>query len=249
MFALKKLLAALLLPPLGPLLLVAAGLLLVGARRRGTRLLGFALAWGGALFLAALSLPPVAQLLNAGLGSAALTAEAARPAQAIVVLGGGVRRNAPEFGGVAVPNERSLLRLRYGATLQRQTGLPLLLSGGAPAGDEAEAVAMARALRDDYGIEARWLEDASLDTQGNAEQSAKRLAAAGIDTVLLVTENYHMRRARGEFERAGIRVIAAPTNFSAGDAAPIPLLPSFNAFLRSSLALHEWLGIAAQQLR
>jgi uncharacterized SAM-binding protein YcdF (DUF218 family) len=249
MFALKKLLAALLLPPLGPLLLIAAGLLLIRGRRRGARVAGFTLAWGGVAIMLALSLPPVARALNDSLGGEVLSSEAARPAQAIVVLAGGVRRGAPEYGGVSVPNEHSLIRLRYGAYLHRQTGLPLLLSGGPPADDEGEAVAMARTLRDDYGIKARWVEDSSLDTQGNAENSARLLAAAGIDTVLLVTERFHMRRARAEFERTGIRVIAAPTNLPGGKPAAVSLLPSFNDFLRSSLALHEWLGIAAQQLR
>ena len=64
-----------------------------------------------------------------------------REAQAIVVLGAGKRTHAPEFGGETV-NRLALERLRYAATLARETRLPMLVSGGAPAGDTPEASLM-----------------------------------------------------------------------------------------------------------
>lgn len=251
LFFLKKLIAVMVLPPVGPLLLAAVGLLLARSRRRGWRLGGFALAWSGIALLFALSLPVVSRGLSDSLGGEVLSPADIGKAQAIVVLAGGKRRNAPEYGGVTIPKEHSLVRLRYGAHLQRQTGLPLLLSGGAPGGGEAEATAMARALHDDYGLDARWVETQSLDTRDNADYSAKMLAAADIHSVLLVTERFHMKRAQAEFERAGLKVIAAPTLFpeDKDEADILSALPSMGALRESTLALHEWLGILAQRLR
>ena len=230
MFFLKKLLTALLLPPVAPLLLAACGLLLLRWRRR----LGLGLAWTGIGVLFALSTPPVSNALLDGLRIYPPPAreEMAR-AQAIVVLAG-----------------HSLLRLRYAAHLHRQTQLPLLLTGGAPQGGTAEAEAMAQALRTDFGLDARWLETASLDTRDNARHSAALLRAQGVDTVLLVTEGVHMRRAAYEFEQAGLLVIPAPTVLGGGRRANGPgWLPGPAHLQRSSAALHEWLGIAATRLR
>ncbi|NJA90009.1 YdcF family protein [Rhodocyclus tenuis] len=248
-FVLKKLISAIILPPVGPLLLLALGLWQIGRRRPRPRLIGWWLAWGGVLSLFALSLPGVAVWLSGGLSPPSPTREEARRAQAIVVLGGGVRRRAEEFGGTDVLGESTLVRLRYGAYLHRQTGLPILVSGGAPEGGDAEAQVMARTLRDDYGLSARWIEDQSLDTRGNAERSAVLLAESGIARVLLVSERYHMRRASAEFERAGLTVIAAPTGAASDETgAFITRLPSAHAFHRSEQALKEWLGIAVMRL-
>ena len=58
-----------------------------------------------------------------------VTLAQARSAQAIVILGGGVRRNAPEYGGDTV-GRLTLDRVRYGAFVARATGLPVLVTGG-----------------------------------------------------------------------------------------------------------------------
>lgn len=246
MFLLKKIAASLLLPPLSPLLLIAGGLLLLRHRRRT----GLALAWSGTLLLLALSTPFVADRLEASLHRyPPLAVDARPPAQAIVVLAGGIQRAAPEYGGNDTVNARSLVRLRYGAHLHRRTGLPLLLAGGTPQGGRAEAEAMAEVLRTDFGLHARWIENGSRDTGENARHAAALLRAAGIDHILLVTEDFHMRRAMLEFERAGLHPVAAPTGIGGAPAAAPARLPGIAALHRSTLALHEWLGIAAATLR
>lgn len=247
MFLIKKLIGSFLLPPLGPLLLVACGLLIT--RRR--RVLGLSLAWSGVALLFALSTPGVAELLLQTLRIYPPVAlEAAQSAQAIVVLGGGIRRAAEEYGRADVPGSSSLMRLRYGVELQRKTKLPLLLSGGAPEGGDAEAAVMARTLRNDYGITARWLESQSFDTHDNALRSATLLRADGVNTILLVTEGFHMRRAVLEFEAAGLKVIPAPTLLATrAEATTLSLLPGANSLLASAQAIKEWLGIVVLMLR
>lgn len=110
---------------------------------------------------------------------------------------------------------------------------------------------MAQALKDDYGIDARWLEVDSFDTRDNADFSARLLRADGIRTILLVTEGPHMRRSVMVFEAAGMKVIAAPTMLAirpptTGTAS---LLPNAGALRQSSEVIHEWLGILALRLR
>ena len=247
MLLIKKLISSLLLPPIGPLLLIACGLLI--AHRRRT--LGLSLAWGGAFVLFALSTPSVAELLMQTLRiHPPVTLEATRNAQAIVVLGGGIRREAEEYDRADVISSSSQVRLRYAVELQRRTQLPILISGGAPEGGSTEAEVIARTLHADYGITARWQEPTSVDTHDGALRSAELLQADGVNCILLVTEGFHMRRAALEFEAAGIRVMPAPTVIgTSATPATISLLPGAGSLQTSTLAIKEWMGIAAAILR
>ena len=67
-------------------------------------------------------------------------------AQAIVILAGGVRVDAPEYG-TSAPGATSLERLVYGARLARQTHLPVLISGS-----RLEAASMTDFLQQDLGV-------------------------------------------------------------------------------------------------
>lgn len=247
-FLLKKFLSVILLPPLLPLLLIGIGLWFLARKPR----LGKALAWGGVLFSLLLMTPAGVDLLSAPLERVPVLrpADLSR-AQAIVILGGGQRLHMPEYGG-PTPNRITLERLRYGARLARQSGLPVLLSGGAPKGMDGEAVAMARSLREDFGVEPRWQEVHSLDTADNARFSAVILRAAGIHRIVLVTHAAHMRRALNEFAAQGLEVIPAPTGFfsaSSEGAEFSDFLPGASAAYAGWYTLHEWLGLLAQAVR
>lgn len=125
----KPLIGALLLPPAGPLLLALCGLLLALRRKAAgllAALIGLSVLWflscnAVALAVAQSLLPQPAPLAPDGL--------AAGKVQAIVVLGGGVIAQAPEYG-TAQPSARTLARLRYGARLARASGLPVAFAGG-----------------------------------------------------------------------------------------------------------------------
>lgn len=249
LFWLKKSAAVLALPPLMPLLPIVAGLLLLGRWSR----LGKALAWSGVLLNLALITPATVSWLVAQVEYPhALDSRAAGAAEAIVVLGAGRRTHAPEFGGETI-NRLALERLRYAARLARETGLPVLVSGGAPVGELPEAVLLQRSLRDDFGVPVRWLETASRDTRENARFSAVQLQAAGVRTILLVTHAMHMDRARDEFAATGLEVIPAPTAWlGSGDGSPTDeqglQLPSQNTAYAAWFALHELLGQVAYRL-
>ncbi|MDR2260173.1 MAG: YdcF family protein [Azoarcus sp.] len=245
LFWLKKFVSALVLPPLLPFVLVFIGLIFIWRRWRG----GFILAWGGFIVgMLAISPPAVDGMLAPLEPEAPFRIADAGEAQAIVILGGGRRANAPEYNGDTV-NRFTLERLRYGARLARGTGLPVLVSGGAPRGGTPEAQLMKEALEEDFRIPVRWSERASLDTRQNARNSAALLKTAGIQHIILVTHAAHMKRARGEFESQGLTVTAAPTAWLGSQRDESwPAMPGPNSSTAGWYALHEWLGLLAYRL-
>ena len=247
LFTLKKLLAALILPPMGPLLLALLGLWLARGKTRRWQGGGIALAAAALLMLAALSLPAVGNALLAPLERhPAVGADRVQEAQAIVVLGGGSYYGAPEYGGDTV-SPASLERLRYGARLARATGLPLLVTGGAPYGGTPEGAAMQAVLADEFRLAPRWAETESRDTAESARHTAAILAAAGVTHIALVSHAWHLPRAVLLFERAGLTVIPAPTGFTT--ASPSTLERFLPGDLRQARrALNEYFGLAVYAL-
>ena len=242
MFLIKKLVASLLLPPASLALLTLLGLWL---SRRHPRFGGMAIGTA-ALLLLLLSQPWVAHRLATSLDiPPPVTGEQMAQAQAIVILGGGIYRQAPEFGDDDTVSGSSLERLRYGALLARQSGLPVLVTGGAPFGGQPEAFVMKKVLESEYRQSVRWTETASRDTAENAANSYAILHQAGIVRIVLVTHAFHMRRAELQFRRQGLDVIPAPLGYNTAPALPETLLPSAAALEVSSRVLREWLGILA----
>jgi uncharacterized SAM-binding protein YcdF (DUF218 family) len=240
---------ALLLPPLNLILLCVLGLWLT---RRHPRT-GATLSVLSLVLLIALSTRPGAMLVVAPLEklNAPLSATDVKNAQAIVVLGAGRISNAPEYGGQDIPSSIALQRLRYAAKLQRETGLPILITGGRPDGSaESEAAIMARTLREDFVVPVRWLEPESNNTAENAQFSAAILRKAGVQRILLVTDAMHMQRARLVFKQTGLTIVAAPTAFtSAESGTAVDLIPHARWLQYCGYAMHEWLGLAWYRLR
>lgn len=166
--------------------------------------------------------------------------------EAIVVLGHGRYAEAPEYDLEDTVNAQGLERLRYAAFLQRKTGLPILVSGGAPGGeDTAEAEHMQAALTADFHANVKWVERESRTTMENARYSQVLLAPAKVRHIYLVTHAWHMRRAARAFESVGIKVTPAPTGFYTLNRAARMLgayLPSAQGMYFTSIALRERLA-------
>jgi len=235
----KSLLKAVVLPPTGPLLLAALGL---GLQRRFART-GRALAIAGVSLLLLLSMPAVAVLLLRWVDSSPpLDLERAKAAQAIVILGGGTRRDASEYGGDTL-GRLTLERVRYGARVARLTGLPVLVSGGSPSGGQSEAKLMQDALEREFATPVRWIENRSRNTHENAVRSAEILRGAGIDRIVLVGHSFDMPRASAEFADEGIETIKAPTGIPVWDLdASRMFVPALAGLEGSYYALYEILG-------
>ena len=234
----KFLLKALILPPLAPLLIAAVGLLILSRSPR----VGRTLVALGLATLALLSVPAVSlALLRAVDNSRPIELADATGAEAIVILGGGLRRSAPEYGGDTM-NRLTSERVRYGARLAKRTGLPVLVSGGRnEPGDSTEAVVMREALQNEYGVTVRWAEDRSRNTHENAAMSAALLRADDVKRVLLVAHGFDMPRAKAEFAAAGIEAIGAPTGVAHDDVdyRLSDFVPTADALQASYYALYE----------
>lgn len=238
----KNLLGTLLLPPANALLLLA----LAGVFRK--RRWSFGLAVFAGLLMFVQCLPVVSGALMATLEDrAGAVFTDAKDAQAIVVLGSGLNIAAEEYGGDTA-NERSLVRLRYGATLARRHQLPVLVSGGLPrTAQRTEADAIADIIEQEFGVPVRWREKQSRDTADNAHMSKQMLDAVGIRRIVLVTQAFHMPRAQRMFEAVGFTVLPAPTDFKSCNDKTLTAadwLPQAKALHNTYYALHEWLGIA-----
>lgn len=245
--ALIAFLKVLFLPP-GVLLLASGiGLLLW---RRSPRAARWLLAGTWVVFYL-LCTPFVAATLELVVGtSQPVDPEALRSAQAIVVLGGGVRGRAEEYGGETLGG-LTLERVRYGARLARATSLPVLVTGGrAPWARRAEADLMRDTLEHEFGVPVRWVENASFNTHENARKSAAILLPLGIRRIAVVMHGFDVRRATLEFTQAGFEVVAAPTFLARPKISrPADVLPQAGALQISYYSLYELAGLIAQPLR
>jgi uncharacterized SAM-binding protein YcdF (DUF218 family) len=242
----RNAIGAALLPPGVLIILLLCGLALL----RSHRFLGRSLIGLGLVALYALSTQYVADALLGTLEPPPLDAATSGAGQAIVVLGAGTYFRAPEYGGTTVgPN--ALLRVRYAAQLHRVTGKPLLASGGSPEGaGVGEAMHMRETLQRDFQVPVKWVEDRSRTTLENARLSHALLNAEGIRTIYLVTQAWHMPRARLAFEHAGFTVIPAATTYATRfRVTALDFVPDADALRDSSRFFHEIIGIAWYRLQ
>ena len=238
-----KVAAALILPPSGNFLLAVVGLALWQRRR----LLAVVLLATSIVTLFLFSMPIVGNALYTSLETYPVRFPGTPiPADvgAIVVLAGGRSSNAPEYGGETVSSQ-SLVRLRYAARLHRETGLPLLVSGGSVRDEQiSEAVLMKDVLEQELGAPVRWLEERSRNTAENARYSADLLRGENITVVILVTHAAHMPRAVEQFYDHGVSVVARPTGKSERGmhGSLLEWIPSAGGLEASRAAMHEYVG-------
>jgi len=183
----------------------------------------------------------------------------------IVVLGGGTDsalypRQIVELNGAGD-------RMFYASWLYHQGVAPkLLLSGSyipwlsetksSPAEDMGVVLEMLGVPED-----ALWLETKSLNTYENAVNSAEILNQKGINQIMLVTSAAHMPRSVRLFEKQGLEVIPAPTDYAVVQdtwdrlwepsirVQLLNLLPDAANLSGTTTALKEYLGIIVYKLR
>ncbi len=254
---LKPLLTALVMPPAGPLIGIALGLLMVrpGQARPWRRRTGLTLAslsalglWllschGVAVWLAGHILPEVSPIVPERLAQLK-----AQGAQAVVVLGGGILPQAPEYQQPQAASSTAE-RLRYGLKVARESQLPLAFAGGvgwaaAGQGQHPSEAEVAQMLAQESKQSIRWLDDRSRDTSENARQMRALMQSERIERIVLVTHAWHMPRSLRHFEQAGFEVIAAPMGFVRPRTRPLlEWLPSARGLLSSQQVLREWLAL------
>jgi uncharacterized SAM-binding protein YcdF (DUF218 family) len=121
------------------------------------------------------------------------------------------------------------------AALQRETGLPLIVSG-------RNAGYYFKALRS-AGAHNLWPESSSTNTEQNAAYSACLLASKRIDSVFVVTDEAHMPRALAWFGYYGVKATPAVSGPPWPGRSSNPWLPSRIGWSRSKAVVHEWMGL------
>jgi uncharacterized SAM-binding protein YcdF (DUF218 family) len=248
-----NLIASFLLPPFSLLLLLALGIFFLYRHHKFARMLiaaAFCLLWIA-------STPYFAEGALHMLEVQTIPVDISRPngqpqaADAIVILGGGTYFHAPEYAGQDTVGDATLVRLRYGAKLQRETGKPILVTGGKPLGNSiSEAQQMRIALKQDFHVPVRWTEDESDNTFDNANNSFRILQQANIRKIYLVTHAWHMPRAADIFRRAGFEVVEAPTAYTTRYQTDLlAFLPRASALYESKIFIHEIIGLLWYKLK
>lgn len=247
-WAITNFIAAFLLPPLNLLILLGVGLLLLKPHPKAGKTLlitGFGLLW---LF----STP---FLMESGMRWLESSAKPVNSfdhddAQAIVVLGGSLYFKAPEYAGRDRVNFVTMERLSYGAKLHRETGLPVLVTGGAVNDHLPEGELMRESMQEDFRVPVRWVEAKAINTFENARFSAEILKRDGVSRIYLVTHAWHMRRSAEAFRKAGFEVIAAPMGFTTRyQIDAFAFLPSVGALRQAYILSHELIGLLWYKIR
>lgn len=180
----------------------------------------------------------------------------ARPAEmptdvsTIVMLGGATVGRVSAVRGITELNDagdRLMETLRL-ARLYPQA--KVLISGGSGAleGEVLPEAEIAARLFVDMGLgrDRLLLEDQSRNTDENAELTRDMLGPVD-GTVLLVTSAFHMPRSMGLFRKAGLTVVAWPTDYRSTGQEGIGfdiVNPVLN-FVTTGVAVKEWIGLVA----
>ena len=220
--------------------------------KKNARLTGWACLVALLLYVA--SIRPVAEWMLRPLEYAYPLPQSAS-GDVIVVLGGGSLADVPlPQGWSGQVTDGPAQRLLGAYVLHRRSGLPVIVSGGEVfRGNGAEAQIM-RDVLVSLGMTPMQVvaEAKSLNTQQNAAYTAEILRQKGWQRPLLVTSAFHMRRAVEEFRRAGVAVTPYPAGYNVMHGNywnVLSWVPSADALCGNSLALKEYLGLAALWLR
>ncbi len=160
----------------------------------------------------------------------------ARPADVIVVLGGGVEQDAR-------PTSGTYRRSAHAAFLFKQGYAPVIVCSGGFAADRpiSEAESCRRVLHS-LGVPetATQLEETSKSTEENAIHTQALMHDRGWQTALVVTDGYHLLRTQLIFELHQVPV----SGYSSAQESTGPLpLPKYLWYLRREVIGMFWQGV------
>jgi uncharacterized SAM-binding protein YcdF (DUF218 family) len=247
LFLAKKIISTFMLPLPISMLLILTGLGILLLANHSKVAVIFILA--GLVLLTAFSIRPVPNVILGHLESKyPPLKQVPSNIEEIVVLGGG------SYASTSYPNNARLgaastARLIEGIRLYQQCNhCKLILSGGRVFGSPVDANTMNN-VAVNLGVKPSdiLMEPGSQDTQSEALFIKKMVHDKPF---ILVTSAYHMPRAMRIFKNAGMRPLAAPTQYlSKRPHSLIYSLPSGANLMRSDMAIHEYLGMAWSWIR
>ena len=194
-----------------------------------------------------------------------LPAEQMPEAEVIVVLGGGTESADYPRPGAEV-NAAGDRMLYAGSLYKSGAASHLLLSGGNLDFSQARGSTPAEEMQQilhlmEIPADAIWLQDQSQNTYEDALYSAEMLHEKGITEIILVTSAMHMPRSVALFEKQGLHVIPAPTDFTITeknwqaqmqlkpDLLLLNLIPNSSSLSLTTNVFKEYLGMTIYRLR
>ena len=163
-------------------------------------------------------------------------------AQAIVVLGAGI---AYKNGKFYLPFEAQI-RLDRAYELYKHKKLPILLSGGRTNNltDISEAQLMQDYLLEKNNlIDIRWLEQNSFNTRQQSKLVWQILHKEKIRQIILVTNDYHIKRSVNSFTDVGFLVKPVFAKYISDAQGLSNLLPNYKSMLDNRKILREFYAI------
>lgn len=166
----------------------------------------------------------------------------------IIMLGGGATVETPDLDGEGNLSGSAANRLLMAARLERQLGVPIIVSGGKVFSDSGREALVAKRILMGIGVDEKKIivEDHSLNTRQNAQLVHEIMQKNGYEKAILVTSAFHMERSIMNFEKEQIDVLPVPADYltsGKNDFYLNKLVPSSAALQNSCVFFHEWLGI------
>ncbi|RDI40034.1 YdcF family protein [Falsibacillus pallidus] len=170
----------------------------------------------------------------------------------IVMLGGGGVTSPDMNGATGILSGAASNRLLTAARLQKETDLPLIVSGGQVYPDTGNEGNIAKRQLRQLGVPENKIiiDDKSLNTEQNAQYTKKLMELHHFRKPILVTSAFHMKRSVLSFEKVGISVVPFPTDYRTGRTISI-YLNKFapGDFENLHITAKEWLGILVMKLK
>jgi uncharacterized SAM-binding protein YcdF (DUF218 family) len=212
---------------------------------------GYRLAWIGLLGVFLVTWPPLDWLFSRPLEIwyPVRVPNPSPDVQAIVVLSSTVDKPVRERP-YPLPDFQTYERCKFAAWLYTHwQAVPVVTSGGGSR-QHPFSVTM-REILEQNGVPGSmiWTEERSRSTHENALYSAEILSRHGITKVALVVDASSMPRAAACFRKAGIEVIAAPSEFRELETFRDEILPSWKALRQNEITLHETLALGWYWIR
>ncbi len=158
------------------------------------------------------------------------TRDEARPADVIMILG------AAEYRGKPSPVLKA--RLDHGLELYRAKQAPRILTTGGAGGDpvftEGE-VARTYLIRHGVPSEAILVEAEGASTMHSTAAAAEIMRRVGLRSCIVVSDGYHIFRAKKMLEKQGMKVYGSPR-----PAAPRSDFKQWRLYLRQSIGYLLW---------
>ncbi len=166
----------------------------------------------------------------------------------IVMLGGGATPDTPDVDGLGQLSGSAANRLLTTARLQRNTSLPVIISGGKVYSDSGLEAEIAKRQLMSLGVPAAkiFVEHQSLNTNENAKFTGVILKEHDFHSPILVTSAFHMNRSVKHFANRGIIVQPYPTDYWASCKGAVyanQFVPTAQALLEVNIVIREYLGL------